>query len=84
VLEIARGMSLHLIIPGANELFMSTIFQYNEIVLNAAEILRVMPEWLKKYLALIISHRTPLTWGTVLLDHLSRAMVAFSSVCLTC
>ncbi|KAF2704335.1 cytochrome P450 [Pleomassaria siparia CBS 279.74] len=39
---------------GANEVFMSTVFQYNEIVLNAAEVLRIMPEWLKSIVGPLI------------------------------
>ncbi|KAI1740381.1 cytochrome P450 [Xylaria scruposa] len=41
-----------------NELFMKKIFEYNELVISAAEVLRVMPEFLKKIIGPYVGRHT--------------------------
>ncbi|KAF2972271.1 hypothetical protein GQX73_g1247 [Xylaria multiplex] len=41
-----------------NEIFMKKIFEYNELVIRAAEVLRVMPEFLKKLVGPYIGRHT--------------------------
>lgn len=40
-----------------NETFMEKVFEYNEVVLTAAEVLRVLPEFMKGYVGPFIGKR---------------------------